>query len=681
MSVSRRSLVRGAASALSAGTMPASIARALAMPALGRSKSLLDVEHVVILMQENRSFDHYFGTLAGVRGYADRITPELSEGRTIWQQRNQDGKMIMPFALNGQLSDAQHVTSLPHSWPDQHAAWNQGRMDHWIPAKGEMTMSHFTAAELPFHVALANAFTICDAYFSSIPGSTCPNRAHLMTGMIDPHGQYGGPMVLQPIVDKEFMLAGGPRYSWKTFPERLEEAGISWRIYQGQDDNSPFEKAPQDEIHWAKALGRDDPQGIVSCYNIMYFFQQYANAPVGSALYEKAMTRRTPKDFAEDLKAGRLPQVSWLMPPYEHSEHPRRSPANGAAYIETILDALTSTPEVWGKTAFFIVYDENDGYFDHVLPPAPPGREAEGASNIPVHDDIYRDGLPIGLGFRVPALVVSPWSKGGVVCSQVFDHTSVIRFLEQRFGVFEPNISQWRREICGDLTSAFDFSLSNHKPISLPATNSYIAYSKRQKLLPEAQPPATFAPPQQAKGTRLSRALPYHLAVEAVCENQTLQVSLVNSGDVGAVFYAYEEDIAPKRYSVARNTVLTASFPFNQTGGYNLKFIGPNGFMRHFKGTDQAVIPSLSQKPAMHEMTIFLQNPSLQTVIFTVTDNRYGQKQRSISLLPGASHQEVYSANRTYGWYDLTISSAKNELHAAGRLENGKLSVSDPAWS
>lgn len=681
MKVSRRNLVRGTAVTLATGTLPLSIRRALASPALGATKSLMDVEHIVILMQENRSFDHYFGTLFGVRGYGDRITPPLQNGRSIWQQKNQNGETIMPFALNGQKSDAQHVTSLPHSWPDQHAAWNHGLMDNWVPAKGEMTMSHFTSSELPFHTALANAFTICDAYFSSIPGSTSPNRTHLMTGTIDPYGKHGGPMILQPLVDKNFMLAGGPRYSWTTFPERLEQAGVSWRVYQGQDEDSPFEKAPQDEIQWAQALGRNDPNGIVSCYNILAFFEQYAQSKPGSALYEKAMTRRTPKDFAEDVKSGQLPSVSWLMPPYEHSEHPRRSPANGAAYIETILDALTANPEVWGKTALFIIYDENDGYFDHVLPPTPPANKLEGLSNIPVKDDIYSDGLPIGLGFRVPAIVVSPWTKGGAVCSQVFDHTSVIRFIEQRFGVFEPNISPWRREVCGDFTSTFDFTLSNIKATTLPRTQGYIAYSKSQQLLPEAMPPQIFSMPQQEKGVRLSRALPYQISVEINKTNNQLFLKFVNTGSSAVVLYVFEGEKAPKRYTISKYSDLRDLFIANENGEHDIKIIGPNGFLRHFMGTDLELLPNLSYKPKAQALVIMAQNNTEDELKFRVDESVYRAKNQILSVNAGKDLVKTYSAHSSNGWYDLAISTKNASVHAAGRIENSKASTSDPAWA
>ena len=145
------------------------------------------------------------------------------------------------------------------------------------------------------------------------------------------------------------------------------------------------------------------------------------------------------------MTAGKLPQVSWIVAPEAFTEHPNWPANYGAWYISQVLDALTADPDVWSKTALFIIYDENDGFFDHVVPPYAPSdragpldrRPSPTSSTTPRPRDANAAG-PYGLGQRVPMIVVSPWSKGGWVCSEVFDHTSIIRFIEQRFGVHEP---------------------------------------------------------------------------------------------------------------------------------------------------------------------------------------------------------------------------------------------------
>jgi phospholipase C len=195
-----------------------------------------------------------------------------------------------------------------------------------------------------------------------------------------------------------------------------------------------------------------------------------------------------------DFRSGNIPQVSWICPPAQYTEHPDYMPAAGEDYTNQILSALMSNPGLWSRTAFFLTYDENDGQFDHVAPPvAPPGTPGE-----------FVDGLPIGLGFRVPTLVISPFSRGGYVCGDTFDHTSVLRFIEARFGVEVANLSKWRRETCGDLTSAFNFGKPPDPSIpALPETANAVEVAEHNaKTLPAPAPPRSQTMPQQEPGTR-----------------------------------------------------------------------------------------------------------------------------------------------------------------------------------
>jgi phospholipase C len=247
-----------------------------------------------------------------------------------------------------------------------------------------------------------------------------------ISGTVDPAGTAGG-----PVVDNNVPASG---YRWTTYPERLQAAGISWRYFV------------------ANPLGTD-----------LGWFQQFMNAKPGDALYENAMVPYSPSQVADVIRQDRLPSVTWLDAQWlpsvyglpEAAEGPGNFSAAGAEYMNTILDALGSRPDVWAKTVFIINYDENDGRFDHVPPPtAPEGTPGEWVTVSPLPSGASGIAGPIGPGFRVPALVVSPWSRGGWVCSEAFDHTSTLRFLEQRFGVMEPNISAWRRQHLGDMTSA-----------------------------------------------------------------------------------------------------------------------------------------------------------------------------------------------------------------------------------
>jgi phospholipase C len=471
--LTRRRLLRGAAqaAAFSAATalMPPNVQKLMAAGPR-RAGSLRDIKHVVMLMMENRSFDHYFGMLKGVRGFGDPNAMTLPGGRSVFHQPDPGNPLgyMLPFHLDTFSTGAQALPSTGHSWKVQHAAWNGGRMDNWLPAHrtadgahGPYTMGYFKREDIPFHYALAEAFTICDGYHSSVMGSTRPNRFYWMSGTIDADGRYGEPQISQKT----------PRegLTWTTYAERLEAAGVSWKVYQHADNGTGF--------------------------NVLRLFRRFMDAPAGSPLQVKGMPAATDGEFEYDALHDRLATVTWLHPTNEGSEHPDSSmPAAGAEFIAGKLDAIAANPDVWAKTVFILNYDENDGLFDHVAPPVPaPGTPGE-----------FVDGLPVGGGFRVPCIVISPWTAGGWVCSQPFDHSSILQFLEQVTGVREPNISDWRRRTFGDLTAAFRFGAQPAPPPLLPSTSGLLHLARRSaKTLPlPAIPGADQVAPVQEKGSR-----------------------------------------------------------------------------------------------------------------------------------------------------------------------------------
>lgn len=399
-----------------------SLARASRRRTAGR---LSQVEHVVIVMQENCSFDQYFGTLRGVRGFSDRAAMRLPDGQTVFHQpyAGTPGGALVPWRLD--IAKANPcATTVSNAWTPAHEMLHGGRMDGFAAAGGVDSMRYFTRADVPWHMALADAFTVCDSYFASVLGPTNPNRLYSMSGTVNAAGGRGG-----PVIDN----SEAPPYTWMTYPERLQASGLSWRVYQ-QTDNF------------------DD--------NALAWFRNYQRAKPGSPLYENGIRPRAADAFAQDAATGRLPRVSWVISPTAQSEHPGHAPGPGADFCNQILQALFHYPKVWGKTVVFVTYDEPGGYFDHVRPPTPPAG---------CHDEFIA-GAPVGLGFRVPTIVCSPWSRGGYVSSQTFDHTSTLRFLERRFGVREPNISAWRRRICGDLSATLDLSHADHSIPLLPKT-------------------------------------------------------------------------------------------------------------------------------------------------------------------------------------------------------------------
>jgi phospholipase C len=430
------------------------------------------IDHLVFLMQENRSFDHYFGTYPGVRGFGDHLAGDLGVFQQRWpeNQTRSPHDVLLPYHLDTTSRTAECTYDLSHEWTAQHESWNHGKMDSFVtthtserfegPFYGPLTMGYYTREDLPFHYALADAFTICDNNHCSVLGPTDPNRLFYMSGTNDPDGQAGGPVI---------ETAGGPAMwtaSWPTMPEALERGGVSWKMY-----NPP-----------GSEFDATSPTAKAFSLNIMLYFKQFSDPT--STLFKKAFVSTFPNDFAHDVATDELPQVSWLLTttfPQDHSEHPPAPPALGAWYTSRVLEILTSNPRVWSRTALVINYDENDGFFDHVAPPTPPaGTPGEYLTVDPLPEAAGGVHGPIGLGIRVPMLVVSPFSRGGYVCSETFDHTSCLRLIETRFGVKTPNLSKWRRQTVGDLTSALHMGHAEEKAPDLPATSSSPAVVARE---------------------------------------------------------------------------------------------------------------------------------------------------------------------------------------------------------
>jgi phospholipase C len=646
--------------------------------ALGATGTLADAKHIVILMQENRSFDHYFGMLKGVRGFADRSAIQVAGGYSVFNQPNGSGRQY-PWALNptgaggNAETEAQCQGDLPHGWSDQHGAWNGGKMDGWVAAKGSSrTMGYLQRADIPFHYALADNWTVCDAYHCSIISATGPNRTYLWSGTIDPAANAGGPA-----------YDGGEEsgLGWQTYAEALQAAGVSWKVYQNASDN----------------FGD----------NALAYFNQFTNAPAGSALAVKGMgsvpsvTGSTPDDIAAAIRAdvlnGTLPQVSWVVSDEQSSEHPDVPGENGAHFVNLVINALNADPSTFNSTITILNYDENDGLFDHVAPPvAPPGTT----------DEFY-NGTNIGLGFRVPMIAISPWSRGGWVNSETFDHTSVLQFLEKWTAAIGkpatcPNISAWRRSVCGDLTSVFNFSSPVYGLPTLPDTSQVIAKATCDPMPNPA--PTTNALPVPEPGTRPARALPYqpnanldHIEFDA--GGVTLAWLKFDNTATGATrpahFTAYanaHRTGGPWPYTV--NAATSTSDYFNVgtgygNGAYDLSVTGPNRFLRRFQGDttktgkDLAVTASYAVEPGTGKLAVYfkLANNATSTVNFTVTSNQYrGDGPWPYQVRAGANVSDYFNAVAyTNGWYDFTVTADIDPTWSqrfTGHLENGAPSTS-----
>ncbi|MGW0756688.1 phosphocholine-specific phospholipase C [Streptomyces sp. NPDC002814] len=676
--VNRRRFLQVAGATTAFAALSSSIERAAALPANHRTGSIEDVEHIVVLMQENRSFDHYYGALRGVRGFGDPRPVTQQNGKSIWYQS--DGtKDLLPFHPDADDLGMQFLEGLPHSWPDGQAAYNEGEYDKWVPAKGSTTMAYLTRDDIPFHYALADKFTICDAYHCSFIGSTDPNRYYMWTGYTGNDGTGGGPVMGNDELG----------YGWTTYPERLEQAGISWKIYQDIGDG----------LDAAGSWGwiQDAYRGNYGDNSLLYF-NKYRDAKPGDPWYDKARTGTDVKNgdgyfdrLKADVKAGKLPQISWITAPEAFSEHSNWPSNYGAWYIAQVLDALTANPAVWAKTALFVTYDENDGFFDHVVPPLPPKSAAQGKSTVDVELDLYKGDAnrvagPYGLGPRVPMLVVSPWSKGGYVCSETLDHTSILQFMERRFGVREPNISPWRRAVCGDLTSAFDFSRKDPRPVGLPDTDGYEPPDRERHPDYKPTPPADSRLPKQERGLRRSRPLKYAPYVDGSADTAAGKFTLTfaTGAKAGGAFHVTSGNRTDGPWMYTTEAGKSIADTWNSaysSGSYDLTVHGPNGFLRAFKGANKTAGPEVTARHRGGDLELTFTNKGSATVELKVADG-YGGRTRRFVVRRGATVRHSFDLGASGQWYDLTVTSASDSAFLrrfAGRVETGRPGVSDPA--
>jgi phospholipase C len=642
--------------------------------AAAATKSMADLKHVVILMQENRSFDHYYGALRGVRGFADKQVLRYQDGTTVFEQpdaKRTDHGYLLPFHMDSAKVDAQNAGDLDHSWAGDHSARNNGLWNNWVAAKTEQTMGYFTRDDLPFNYALADAFTICDGYHQSILGPTSPNRMYFWSAT------SGGFTDNPPDYTVEFKTI-------TTYPELLLKAGVSWQVYTnhevgdgsgndgwvGDFGDNPlwFYQQYQASMKAATAAGRRlAVQGAVQPW------QPNAGTPLGPNHVNHVLA-----PFIADCAAGSIPQVSWIVAPYEYSEHPAASPSYGAHYTRTVLEALMSNQELWESTALFITYDEHDGYFDHV-PPAFP--EASVTNE-------FIGGLPIGPGPRVPMIICSPWTRGGFVDSNSYDHTSVLRFLETWTGVKPPNLTTWRRSVTGDLTAAFDFAHPDFTVPALPDTVPLITQSDAEKSFPAVAAPAEGAQanPVQEPGRRPhrpSRSMP-HADVTVNRSARTVTATLTNGGEVGVSLF-----VVPDKFRAATATPFTvvpgASKSYTWTAaeqdsyGYAFSVYGPDGFVRSFAGDIIPVAATTGQVPRVaatpaggsaRRLRLTLANDGTALVVYTLTVNDYAGTARTVTVGAKGSETVAWPADED-GYYDVVISANTSDGFSrryAGRI-------------
>jgi phospholipase C len=719
----RRGLFKGAMTAAAFAALPVSIQKAFATSAAVSTGTIKDVKHIVVLMQENRAFDHYYGTLRGVRGFGDPFPHPTVSGQPVWYQKSgtsDTATTTLPFPIL-QTENWAFPPDLSHGFSDQQGAWGQGQASFWPQYKSASTMGHYTRAELPFQFALAEAFTIGDDYHCAVLSGTDPNRiSHVSGSSWDPTlaaqgipstDADGEPNNLRCWITGTWPTPGysynqialNQGFTWPNIADVLTEKGVSWRIYQDMNNN------------WTGAM------------NGFLAFDTFRNAQPGSTIYENGMTTRTIADLQAAVENNTLATVNWVLPSAAESEHPGApcSPTHGGYFAETVLEALTSNPEVWSKTIFILNFDENDGYFDHALNPAIPSYdingELQGKSTVSTEglyfnnttrtyssgsylssaDTISGNLRAWGLGSRVPFTVVSPWSRGGWVNSAVASHASVGLFLEKWLDIKVPAVSAWHRSVLSDLTSFFDFATPNDSSFpAMPDLSGFAASDAASKTLPAVKPPTTQALSTQEPGFAPSRSLPYELNTTAsTSESGLVTLKFINTGKQGAVFHVYDQlnlNLIPRRYTVEAGKTLSddfwnafsANFVTAPKGSYNLWVYGPHGFVRSFQGiisqedSRGVAEPEVDFAYDTREIgvRIGLRSNSRATVEFTVTDDAYdsGEPLR-VKVRPGETAELFLSVQRSSNWYDFSVASENGFVRQfAGRLEDGKHHVTDP---
>ncbi|WP_214226923.1 phosphocholine-specific phospholipase C [Pedobacter sp. B4-66] len=775
---SRRDFIKKAALLSGAvglpNVIPMSIQKAMAIEA-DPGSTFHDAEHIVILMQENRSFDHMFGKLKGVRGFNDPRAFTLPDKDKVWLQKDNEGKTYAPFHVDINKTKITWQGGLPHSWSDQLAARNNGRYDKWVPVKSLMSLGYYDRTDIPFYYSMAEAFTICDHNFCSSLTGTTPNRLFFWTGNI--RRELNGTSIAA-VNNSQAESRDNAFVDWDTFPEVLEDNGIDWKIYQNEIWTANLQGDNVDD--WLGNYG-DNAIEYVKRYNVKlaaYFrkngdstskppltaaqvtekynqlstreknlidkaFASNINAPFNYlelAPYTftndegKEETVSIPKNdifyqFRSDVDSGKLPTVSWLVAPQRFSDH-TSSPLYGTWYVSEALDILTKNPEVWKKTVFILTYDENDGYFDHIPPYVVPKpndpSSGKVSTGISVDADYeFKKDSPIGLGYRVPMIIASPWSKGGYVNSQVFDHTSSLMFLENLLSkktgkkIRSNKISSWRRTICGDLTSAFRPSVGASSIVPTPlkreqvVTNIQNAKNKPAQVKPNPLSKAEIASgaylPQQERGTSKACALPYQLFAECNLDSSKTKVELQleagkgNFGQkiapTGAPFNVYTTNLyngQPGKtwaYAVTNGDKITDNLMLKNFGDgqYNLCISAPNGFFREFKGdkNDPALKVNskyevkgfLSKKPSGN-IELILENEGDQDLKINIIDNAYkSDNGKSLSLNAKNKKALIIDLQRSSGWYDFTVKvdgASSFSKQYAGHVETGEDSITDP---
>lgn len=714
--IRRRSVVLGGAAAAAVGAVglgdlantAAAQAATEGRPA-GITRTIRDLKHVVILMLENRSYDHYFGMIPGARGFEDKQALQFPDGTNVFQQPDSSRPegYLLPFRMDSARMNALGGWDLPHGWPDGQQAWNNGANNQWAQAKTPRTMGYFTEAEIPWAYAAAQAWTVCDHYHCSIFSATYPNRYYLMSGTIDPSGGNVPGRGFQSAYNNN---GTGSPYTWPSFVEQLEAAGASWNVYISRSPGTNYGlnilskfKGVRD---WFTSSG-DVPFGSATepaktaAARGGYYFDSNGKqifpepTPPNTDDFGPAYLNAYLQDFITDCAQDTLPLVSYLIPPDAYQEHPGGG-ERGGSYVSRVVEALASNPEVWNSTLLIVNFDEADGLFDHVLPPVP----EEGTKDEFLPASGPNPAGHIGPGPRVPALLFSPWTRGGHSYSGVMDHTSTQQFIEdwlhetQGIKVRNTNITQWRRSLLNNLAGALDFANPDFSVPVLPNPSPERDRFHMDATLPPMAPPASaleqsMPVPHTAHGGVKPKPVPYQQHASVTVDRATGKVTATLSNDGGSTSTGVSMAVYPDEHYPFKATPYTVmpgrprryEWDATVTGGrYAFSIYGPDRFVRTFAGTvtpkaeDAAGVASvdaqLEARGNEPVLRLTLRNDGKHKLSFTLTPNDYEGRTHTVSVPAGKSHRIDWPTDR-YGFYDVIITDSSEtgfKHRYAGRI-------------
>jgi len=435
------------------------------------SPSTTKLQHVIFIIQENHSFDNYFGAFPGVNGLNN--APYCCK----WNLNSRFSNITQPFHLNVTqpvyivgdelppgVSDpddfdlpqsnsttpfhlpSESLQDLDHSWRTAHAAYDDGRMDGFVAAeRSSVTMGYYDGTDIPYYYDYASNYVIDDNFFSSEMGPSLPNHLYIVSGKngpatsTHPTGSWidsSGHVFNNPSLPAA-QWQPGISFTWATMAQELTLANVSWTWYNGRNHYDPT---------------------FADIWDVLPLFSYFQNNV--NVLNQHV---EPTSSFASDVKDGKLPAVSWIMPnqftPPDYpaacrgtggvSEHPPARSDCGMDYVAYLVNQVMQSP-YWSSTAILITWDDYGGFYDHVAPP---------------QVDAY------GEGFRVPTLVISPWAKHAYVDSTLYEFASFLKLVEDNWNLPRlPNNSD-RDELTdiGDMSNSFNFDQNPLPPLLEPA--------------------------------------------------------------------------------------------------------------------------------------------------------------------------------------------------------------------